>query len=58
MRAWPFSNESRYTYGIDTRVGPQGTTNIGKVIGEDFRLQDSARSAGIQIADLLPDCYR
>ncbi|QBY55997.1 DUF3800 domain-containing protein [Cupriavidus oxalaticus] len=37
-------------YGIDV---PDADVNVGKIVGEDFQLVDSAKLAGVQVADLL-----
>ena len=42
-------------YGID--IG-RNAANIGKMVGDDFKLVDSSRVAGVQVADLLASGLR
>ena len=56
---YPKGGEPTYLrdqYGIESRGGDM--TNIGRVVREDFELVDSARCAGIQVADLLSSGFR
>jgi hypothetical protein len=41
-------------YGIESNGG----LNIGKMIGEDFQLVDSASTHGVQVADLIASGIR
>jgi len=43
-------------YGIEARGG--AVTNIGQIVKTDFELVDSARCAGVQVADLLSSGFR
>ena len=42
-------------YGIDFGDSP---VNVGKMVGNDFKLVDSAKVAGVQVADLLASGLR
>lgn len=58
---YPPGEEPTYlkdTYGIESKGGSKGGSNIGKMVREDFKLADSAATPGIQVADLIASGIR
>jgi hypothetical protein len=54
---YPRGEEPNYlkdAYGIESNGGP----NVGKMIGDDFKLVDSASTPGVQVADLITSGLR